>query len=53
MNDGLLIEVFDGRHDAVFELLFRSDTDMAQDRASEREKLEEFDDLATAVAIPD
>ena len=35
MNDGLLIEVVHGRHDSIFELLLRSDTDVAQDRASE------------------
>ncbi len=35
MNDGLLIEVIHGGHDAILEFLFGCDTDMTQDGASE------------------
>ena len=35
MNDGLLIEVIHGGHDAVLEFLFGCDADVAQDRAGE------------------
>ena len=35
MNDGLLIEVIHGGHDAVLEFLFGCDADMTQDGAGE------------------
>jgi hypothetical protein len=35
MNDGLLIEVIHGGHDAVLEFLFGCDADVTQDGASE------------------
>ena len=35
MNDGLLIEVIHGGHDAIFEFLFGCDADVAQDGAGE------------------
>jgi len=35
VNDGLLIEVIHGGHDAILEFLFGCDTDMAQDGAGE------------------
>ena len=35
VNDGMAIEFIHGGHDAVFELLFGCDADVAQDRASE------------------
>ena len=38
MDDGVAIEVIHGRHDAVLELLFGCDSDMAQDRAVSLEK---------------
>ena len=44
MNDRLLIEVIHGGHDAIFELLFGCDADVAQDRAGELGE-EAFDDV--------
>ena len=35
MNDGFLIEVLHGVHDAILEFLFGRDADVAQDRAGE------------------
>jgi hypothetical protein len=35
VNDGVLIEVVHGGHDAILEFLFGCDTDVAQDGASE------------------
>ena len=35
MNDGLLIEVIHGGHDAILEFLFGGDADVAQDGAGE------------------
>ena len=35
MDDGVSIEVIHGGHDAVLELLFGCDADVAQDRAGE------------------
>jgi hypothetical protein len=33
MNDWTLVEVIDGRHDAILEFLFRGDADVAQNGA--------------------
>ena len=35
MNDGLVIEVIHGSHDAILEFLFGCDADVAQDGAGE------------------
>ena len=35
MNDGILVEVVHGSHDAILEFLFGGDTDVAEDRAGE------------------
>ena len=35
MNDGILIEVVHGSHDAILEFLFGGDTDVAEDGAGE------------------
>jgi hypothetical protein len=45
MNDGLLVEVIHGGHDAIFEFLFGCDTDMTQDGAGEfgEEALDEIE----------
>src|SRR5208337_2030996 len=46
MDDGVSIEVIHGGHDAVLELLFGCDTDVAQHRAGELE--EAFDEIEPA-----
>ena len=45
MNDGLLIEVIHGRHDAILEFLFGCDADVTQDGAGEfgKEALDEVE----------
>ena len=35
MNDGILVEVVHGSHDAILEFLFGGDTDVAEDGAGE------------------
>ena len=45
MNDGILVEVVHGSHDAILELLFGGDTDVAEDGAGElgKEALDEIE----------
>jgi hypothetical protein len=59
VDDGLLIEENPSRHDAILEFLSGCDVDVAQDGAGELgeevggvEKLEEFDEFATAMTVP-
>ena len=35
MNDGLLVEIVDGGHDAILKFFFGGDADLAQDGAGE------------------
>ena len=45
MNNGVLVEVVDGGHEAVLEFLFGGDPDVTQDRAGElgKEALDEVE----------
>ncbi len=48
MNDGIGIEVVDGRHEALLEFLFGGDADVAQDRTGQlgEEALDEVEPRA-------
>jgi hypothetical protein len=59
VNDGLLIEESHGRHDAILEFLSGCVVDVAREGAGEHgekvggvEKLEGFDEFATAMTVP-
>jgi hypothetical protein len=48
--DGVLIEVFHGGHDAVFEFLFGCDADMTKNGASEFRE-EAFDEIEPGAVL--
>jgi hypothetical protein len=50
VNDGLLIEVIHGGHDAILEFLFGCDTDVAQNRAGELGE-EAFDEVEPGAVL--
>ena len=35
MNDGMLVDVVDGSHDAILKFLFRRDANLTKDRAGQ------------------
>jgi hypothetical protein len=57
VNDGILVEVVHGSHDAILEFLFGGDTDVAEDGAGElgKKALNEIEPgdqaLASAVVV--
>ncbi len=50
MNDGFVIEIIHGCHDAILEFLFGCDADVAQDRADELGE-ETFDEIEPGAVL--